>query len=75
MPRITFCRTRNRQPWRKDSSVSSSTAPCGGAGAIRNTAASDATKLTVSIAYVVPTPAAAISRPPRAGPTIAPVFE
>ena len=27
-----------------------------------------------SIAYVVPTPAAAISSPPTAGPTIAPVF-
>jgi hypothetical protein len=74
VPGITRCRRRNRRPARNDSRTSRSITPLGGAGAISTTDSSDAPRVAASIAYVVPTPTAAISRPPSTGPAIAPVL-
>jgi hypothetical protein len=73
VPRITGCRTRNRQPSRSDSSAWRATSPFGGAGATSSTATSEARNVAPSIRYAQPIPAAAISTPPSAGPAIAAV--
>jgi hypothetical protein len=49
--------------------------PTRGAGAISQTASSEAPNEAASITYVQGTPAAAIRIPPSAGPAIAPTFK
>jgi hypothetical protein len=70
LPTSAWERRTNARPVRIDASTGScSTTPAGGCGDIAHAAPTIPRQLPASMAYTPPTPRAAISTPPTAGPT------